>query len=276
MIAALPRRQFEPDIGSESGAPPIPSASQVHFNPDPRAFCWAALPLPSAMPSRLRPLGTTLAAMAIVCLVACCDTNPAVAKQADPLLHVNDKSYLDGYPPLHKNGQVNVVVEIPAGTTAKWEVTKPAGELRWEVRNGSPRVVKYLGYPGNYGMIPRTLSPKDQGGDGDPLDVLVLGAAVERGAVIPARIIGVMRMLDGGEQDDKLIAVREGTEFAKVHSVAQLRKEFGGVETIVRQWFANYKGPGKIEVKTFEDAQVAHAILEASIAAFEAKKRYEE
>ena len=45
-----------------------------------------------------------------------------------------------------------------------------------------PREVKYLGYPGNYGMIPRTLLPKELGGDGDPLDVIVLGPAVERGS----------------------------------------------------------------------------------------------
>ena len=38
---------------------------------------------------------------------------------------------------------------------------------KWEFRDGKPRVVAYLGYPGNYGMIPRTLLPKEHGGDGD-------------------------------------------------------------------------------------------------------------
>ena len=74
------------------------------------------------------------------------------------------------------------MIEIPTGTTAKWEVVKPSGELRWEFDQGRPRVVRYLGYPGNYGMIPRTLLPKEEGGDGDPLDVVVLGPAVPRGS----------------------------------------------------------------------------------------------
>jgi len=213
-------------------------------------------------------------ALALACLTACCDQAPATLPQTDPLLHVNAKSYLDGYAPLHEDGRVNVVVEIPAGTTGKWEVTKPDGELRWEIRDGKPRVVQYLGYPGNYGMIPRTLLPKDLGGDGDPLDVLILGEAVGRGEVIPARIIGVMRMIDGGEHDDKLIAVRDNSHFSKVHSVAQLRKEFGGIETIIRQWFANYKGPGKITVNAFQEADEARKILDASIEAYEQAKRY--
>ena len=216
----------------------------------------------------------TLTCLALAAwLPGCCDSAPTVV-QDDPLLHKNERSYLDGYPPLQAGGMVNVVVEIPAGTTGKWEVTKPAGELRWEVRNGQPRVVQYLGYPGNYGMIPRTLLPEDQGGDGDPLDVLVLGDAVPRGTVIPVRIIGVMEMVDDGEQDDKLIAVREGTQFDQVHSIAQLRKDFGGVEAIVQAWFSNYKGRGVIHVKNFAEADVAKKILDAAIEAYEQVKRY--
>ena len=143
-----------------------------------------------------------LAATSISCQISIKSCN-----QGDPLLHENGKSYLNDYQPQLENGDVNVVVEVPAGTTGKWEVTKPEGELRWEVRDGKPRVVQYLGYPANYGMIPRTLLPKDLGGDGDPLDVVILGNAVPRGSVIPARLIGVMIMIDAGEQDDKLIAV---------------------------------------------------------------------
>ncbi len=223
----------------------------------------------------LRPASLPLAAsLLLLGLSACCDSRPEPIVQNDPLWHKNERSYLDGYAPLHRDGRVNMVVEIPAGTNGKWEVTKPEGELRWEIRDGQPRVVQYLGYPGNYGMIPRTLLPEDQGGDGDPLDVLVLGEAVPRGSVIPVRIIGVMQMLDDGEQDDKLIAVREGTPFANIHTVAQLRQEFGGVEAIVKAWFANYKGLGEITVQSFGEASKARAILHAAVAAYEESKRY--
>ncbi len=186
----------------------------------------------------------------------------------DPLLHANDRSYLNDYQPQLDNGDVNVVVEVPAGTTGKWEVTKPEGELRWEVREGKPRVVQFLGYPANYGMIPRTLLPKKHGGDGDPLDVVILGDAVPRGSVIPTRLIGVMIMRDGGEQDDKLIAVRPDSPFGDVHNMAQLEEQFGSATTILKTWFTSYKGPGVITVPGFEDREKAQEILTAAIEAY--------
>ncbi len=198
-----------------------------------------------------------------------CSTCPTDATESgDPLLHQNDKSYLNDYQPQLENGDVNVVVEVPAGTTGKWEVTKPEGELRWEVRNEKPRVVQFLGYPANYGMIPRTLLPKKLGGDGDPLDVVILGDAVPRGSVIPTRLIGVMIMRDGGEQDDKLIAVRPDSPFGKVHNMAELEEQFGGATTILKTWFTSYKGPGVITVPGFEDREKAQEILTAAIEAY--------
>jgi inorganic pyrophosphatase len=185
-----------------------------------------------------------------------------------PLIQEHDKSYLNDYQPQLENGDVNVIVEIPAGTTGKWEVTKPEGELRWEIRNDKPRVVQYLGYPANYGMIPRTLLPEELGGDGDPLDVVILGDAVPRGSVIPARLIGVMIMLDDGEQDDKLIAVRPDSHFGSVHNLGDLETQFGGTTTILKTWFSNYKGPGVIEVPGFADRAKAQEILTAAIKAY--------
>ena len=86
--------------------------------------------------------------------------------------------------PDFENGFVNAVVEIPSGTTEKWEVNKASGQVSWEKRNNVGRVVNYLGYPGNYGMIPQTFLNKENGGDGDPLDIVVLGPSLERGAVV--------------------------------------------------------------------------------------------
>ena len=73
---------------------------------------------------------------------------------------VSDKNLLTDHKPVDDNGDINVVVEIPTGTTAKWEVVKPSGELNWKFSNGKPRRIKYLGYPGNYGMVPRTINAK--------------------------------------------------------------------------------------------------------------------
>ncbi|GGB64079.1 inorganic pyrophosphatase [Roseibium aquae] len=173
------------------------------------------------------------------------------------------------------DGTVRAIVEIPTGTSAKWEVSKDDPKaVYWEYKNGKPRVVNYLGYPGNYGSIPGTALPKELGGDGDPLDVIVLGQAVPRGEVVDVRVIGVLKMLDGGEQDDKLIAVlAEDSPFSHIESMAQLDAEYPGVSQIVDLWFANYKGPdGGMEGKGFEDAEVAQAVLEAAAANFQSTR----
>ena len=164
---------------------------------------------------------------------------------------------------------VPVLVEIPAGTNAKWELDKSSGSLIWEQRNGKPRVVQYLGYPGNYGMIPRTLLPKEQGGDGDPLDVLLLGPALERGAVVSARPIGVLRLLDGGESDDKILAVPFAGPLSDVSSIDELDRRYPGVTSIVSTWFANYKGPDRLQVLGVESSGAARRAIENASRAYE-------
>ncbi|MGP8289559.1 inorganic diphosphatase [Vreelandella zhanjiangensis] len=176
---------------------------------------------------------------------------------------------------INSNGVVSAIIEIPTGTSAKWEVSKEdTNAVYWEYKNDEPRVVNYLGYPGNYGAIPGTDLPKEMGGDGDPLDVIVLGQAIPRGEIVDVRVIGVLKMLDGGEQDDKLIAVlTQGSPFANVESMTQLDSEFPGVSQIIDIWFANYKGPdGGMEGLGFEDAESALAVLEAAAENFQRHK----
>ncbi|MDP5292562.1 inorganic diphosphatase [Oceanimonas sp. CHS3-5] len=176
---------------------------------------------------------------------------------------------------MNEDGTVKAIVEIPAGTSAKWEVSKEDPKaVYWEYKKGKPRVVNYLGYPGNYGAIPGTALPKELGGDGDPLDVIVLGQAVPRGEVVDVRVIGVLKMLDDGEQDDKLIAVlANDSPFAHIETMAQLDEEYAGVSQIIDLWFANYKGPdGGMEGLGFEDAASARKVLDAAAAHFEASR----
>ncbi len=179
-----------------------------------------------------------------------------------------ERHFLNDYTPKCENGDVNVVVEIPTGTLEKWEVDKKEGSIKLEFVEGKPRIVQYLAYPGNYGIIPGTLLPKNLGGDGDPLDVLVLGDASERGAVIQCKIIGILIMKDRGEQDDKLIAVKKDSPFYEINSITELDENFSGVLEIVKIWFANYKGPGKIQVDAYLEKPAADSILEISISEF--------
>jgi len=169
---------------------------------------------------------------------------------------------LSAVPTRNADGSVNALVEIPAGTDAKWELRKEDGALTWELVDGRPRVVQFLAYPGNYGMIPRTLLASDEGGDGDPLDVLVLGPALARGSIARVRLVGVLWALDGGEVDDKLVAVTPDSPFADVRDVSDLDARFPGVTSILETWFAHYKGPGVVETRGFGSAAEAYAILE--------------
>lgn len=93
---------------------------------------------------------------------------------------------------------VQCIIEIPSGSKAKYELDKESGLLRLD------RVLfSSVHYPANYGFIPRTYCD-----DKDPLDVLVISQVeVVPFCIVNAKVIGVMRMLDGGESDDKIIAV---------------------------------------------------------------------
>ncbi|MDV6328140.1 ParB-like protein [Idiomarina sp. Sol25] len=152
------------------------------------------------------------------------------------------------------------IVEIPAGSRQKWQINKHQTDmLEWEMEGDvqQPRYIDYLGYPANYGAIPGTLSDKKSGGDGDPLDVLILGEALPRGIEVPVRIIGRMTMLDNNERDNKFIAVvPEQPPFGHISSVTQLKTEFPGVTDIFRTWFTNYKGKGNRATQLGVDDQV--------------------
>lgn len=90
------------------------------------------------------------------------------------------------------------LIEIPRGSKAKYELDKETGLLRLDRVLYTSTV-----YPSNYGFIPKTLAD-----DGDPLDVLVLcNEPIFPMTLVTCMPIGVIKMLDGGERDEKIIAV---------------------------------------------------------------------
>ena len=185
---------------------------------------------------------------------------------------IETHDFLRDIPVYTEDSLVNIVVEIPAGSNQKWEVNKQTGFLEWEwVNDDSLRIVRYLPYPANYGMIPRTFLPATEGGDNDPLDVFLLGQAVERGSIVPARIIGIIRILDRGEQDDKLIAVPADDWHYDIYTLEQLNAQFSGIADILVNWLINYKGEGVVEVQGVDNEDLADVILRSSIKAFESR-----
>ena len=161
----------------------------------------------------------------------------------------------------YKKGDIyQILVEIPTGSRQKWEVDHKSGHIEWEFRNGKPREVKFLGYPGNYGFIPQTLS-----GDGDALDIIVLSESAKRGDVLTVKVIGMLVLVDKGEHDNKVIAVTDDGTFKKIDTLKEMLVKKPNVIPIIRAWFEGYKDPGKMvfmgyesRKKTIEYIEKAH------------------
>jgi inorganic pyrophosphatase len=122
---------------------------------------------------------------------------------------------------------------------------------------GEPRIVNYSPYPVNYGIIPRTVIPINKGGDGDPLDVIVIGKEIEMGKIMKVKVIGVLKMKDFGEQDDKIIAVQLNDEFSKYNEINELKKSNNNILDEVILWFQNYKGENITKVFGYESSKEA-------------------
>lgn len=193
---------------------------------------------------------------------------------ADNLTVRSSVDFLRGLDPKAAGDLVHAVVEIPAGSDEKWEV-KRDGVMRWDIKDGKPRHVKYLGYPCNYGMVPRTLLGKELGGDGDPLDVLVLGPSLPRGTVVPVRVLGLIHLVDAGDKDDKLIAVPADSPLAKAKDLVELDALFPGITAILETWFENYKGKDALQCSGFGGKTDADEMLAAGIGSFAASEKGE-
>jgi len=151
---------------------------------------------------------------------------------------------------------VNGIIEIPKNTRAKYELDKESGLLLMD------RVIfSSMYYPANYGFIPRTYCDDD-----DPLDILVLSQInVVPMCIVSAKVIGVMRMLDDGEKDDKIIAVAANDMSVNyMNDITDLPAHF--VKEL-QNFFEDYKKLEQktVEVEQFQDAGVARAIIEKSI-----------
>ena len=163
---------------------------------------------------------------------------------------------------------IHVVVENPAGTTEKWEV-RANGRLVQEHRDGVPIEIPYLAWPANSGMIPRTLHAEDIGGDGEPLDALVLGASISRGRTVRVRPIGLLRVVDRLERDDKILAVPMSGTFSEIRDVDALERAYPGVREILAGWYARSRPGGAIEVQGFASRAAATLLIEDGVVAFE-------
>ena len=124
-------------------------------------------------------------------------------------------------------------------------------------------------YPGDYGLVPKTLCD-----DGDPLDAIVL--VTEKtfpGILIEARPIGMMNMIDSGERDEKILCVpTEDPRFSHVQSIKDISQH---TLSEIAHFFQRYKElQGKhVEIGNWEDADRAKKMILNSVALYKKKKQ---
>lgn len=151
-------------------------------------------------------------------------------------------------------GIINVVVEIPAGSNNKVEWNRELGVMM--VDRVEPMV---FAKPTNYGFIPQTLDE-----DGDELDALVItDNPLPSNTFIKCRVLGVLKFVDGGEVDDKIIVVPEddresGNKIKTIDDVPeQLKKQI----TFHFNHYKDLKKPGTTEVKSIDGYDEAIATI---------------
>ena len=168
--------------------------------------------------------------------------------RVDKFKIIGKKNFLFDYKNFITPDTVNVVIEIPKNTNEKWEVSKIDGSLENEFFMGEPRTINYLPYPINYGMIPRTVLPLKLGGDGDPVDAIVLGEALPRGEVVETKVLGLIKMRDMGEVDDKVITVHKKSDYFKFNSIEEIQENNPKILNNIIAWFQNYKGNNLVKI----------------------------
>ncbi len=149
---------------------------------------------------------------------------------------------------------VNAVVEIVSGSINKYELITESGQLKLDRVGYSS-----LGYPFTYGAIPQTWDE-----DNDPLDIMIVKVTepIVPGALVEARVIGIMKFEDGGEVDDKIIAVlSEDKRCDDIQSLDDLSDHTK--KEIIHFWeyYKHLKKPGTSVTKGFFDKEEALKVI---------------
>ncbi len=151
---------------------------------------------------------------------------------------------------------INMIVEIPNGSKNKYEIDKETGMIKLDRAMKSAQ-----DYPFDYGFVPQTLWE-----DGDALDVVLLATyPLHPGILVEARPVAVMHMIDGGEGDDKIIAVpKSDPRFEDIKDLADVNKH-----TIkeIKHFFETYKtiDGKKVEITGVEGREAAYVAVKKGL-----------
>ena len=149
---------------------------------------------------------------------------------------------LKKFPIQSENGFFQMVVEIPAGTNKKYEFDSESLTFIVDQRDGKDRIINYLPYPGNYGFIPSTYCDPETGGDGDPVDVILLCESLPQGSLVEIIPIGTIKLMDNQEEDYKIIAVpaTDKLNHLGIKTWEEFQAQNKGISSILEIWLKNY------------------------------------
>lgn len=153
------------------------------------------------------------------------------------------------------NEAMNVIIEIPKDSHNKYEIDKKTGLIKLDRANYSSAA-----YPFDYGFVPQTLWD-----DGDALDVIVMTTyPLNVGVLVAARPVGILRMIDSGDADDKVIAVPvDDKRWDDVQDIGDLNKHTLKEFVHFFETYKNLKGkPAAVEIKGYEGKEAATAAFE--------------
>lgn len=150
-------------------------------------------------------------------------------------------------------------MEIPKGSQNKYEYDEELKAIKLQRVLFSP-----IHYPGDYGIIPRTITP-----DGDPLDALVLVTyPTYPGTIIESKPIGVLKMLDSGKKDDKILCVPlHDVRFSDISDIKNIQKS---ILNEISHFFAVYKQleGKKVVICGWENSKVAKSVIVKALQAY--------
>lgn len=163
-------------------------------------------------------------------------------------------------------GEINCVVEIPKGSTNKYEYSTEWGAFKLD------RVLyQTVFFPTEYGFVPGTWNEKD----GDPLDIMVLATfPTFPGCVISCRPIGVIKIVDTGEEDDKILAVAlNDPRFEQIKNLDDLPPHAKKEITNFWENYAQLQPEKETKVEGWAGKQEAEKMISQTIEAYEKKFR---
>ncbi|MDO8365674.1 MAG: inorganic diphosphatase [Saprospiraceae bacterium] len=162
-------------------------------------------------------------------------------------------------PSFSPNGHLHGVIEIPAGTNTKFEYNKQLLQFQADIREGEGRRIDFMSYPLNYGFIPSTRMDRGRGGDGDPMDVLLLAEHIPTGTVVEVQPIGLLLLEDLGELDHKVLAIPidPAKRIIRATNWVEFQRDYSAIRHILELFFLYYDGLGTMKIMGWADEKAA-------------------